>query len=182
MSLKDELLEIIGKERKYAGFFDWPDKPLKERGVVLDLLESMGYSKSNPVRNLRPADQDPPDIVGDVSEHLVGFEVTELVDEAAARLNAQGHDVWRSWEKADVLQHIQQILKVKDSKTYCGGPYKRLALVIHTDEPLIDPRDFVAVIEEHRFVKPEKITEAYVLFSYEPGTQGYPVVKLAFES
>ena len=35
------LMDAKRKEKGYASFFDWPDKSVKERGIVCDLLDSI---------------------------------------------------------------------------------------------------------------------------------------------
>jgi hypothetical protein len=50
-----------------------------------------------------------------------------------------------------------------------------------TDEFTMDPEEYVPAIEAHRFTKPNVITEAYVLFSYDPRTETHPVAMLRFK-
>ena len=40
-NIADELDAVIRNRRKYAAFFDWPDKAVKECDVVCELLRSM---------------------------------------------------------------------------------------------------------------------------------------------
>ena len=40
-NIGDELDAVIRNRRKYAAFFDWPDKKIKEWDVVRELLRSM---------------------------------------------------------------------------------------------------------------------------------------------
>ena len=208
MMLKEQLLEAVRRTRRYAGSFDWPDRRLKEIGVVEVLLRAAGYTDTNPIRNLRSPDKDPPDVVGtDAAGREVAFEVTELVDEDAARMNAQldreeeakrfiaaGIDPERAhklasmqglvrvWEPSEVIETVQRILTTKDEKTWHGGPYPRVVLAIHTDEPALAPADYVSAFESHPFEKPTVITDAYVLFSYDPASEAYPVARLSFEA
>lgn len=196
------------RTRGYAGFFDWPDKQLKEVGVVEDLLKAAGYSDANPIRKLRLPDRDPPDVIGtDAAGRDVAFEVTELVDEDAARMNAQfdregeakrsiaaGIDPERAhklasmqllagvWEPPKVIEVVQRILTTKDEKAWHGGPYSRVVLAIHTDEPALAPADYIAALESHLFEKPTLITDAHVIFSYDPASETYPLATLSFRA
>ena len=170
------------RPRKYAGAFEWHDRKRKERGIVEVLLKSPDYVGPAPVSDLRSPDKDPPDVVGTLQTGAqVAFEVTELVDQDAARMNAQGKNVYCDWERSEVIEDLSAKLKEKDSKEYHGGPYDETILVIHTDEPTLAPARYVPAVATHVFPKPRLLTQAYLLFSYDPATCGYPVVKLPFE-
>lgn len=151
MEWKEILLESLRRQRKYASFFEWPDKPLKELGVVKQLIESIGDPENNLLKTLYPSEKDPPDIIGKYQNgKTIGFEVTELVDEGATRMNAQGQKVYRDWEPKEVLKKIEELLFKKDRKKYHGGPYDKLVFVIHSDEPIIDPINYLKLIENHK--------------------------------
>jgi len=189
MGLFDEAVSYLreraasGKMRKYASYFDWDDKGIKERGAVNDLFSSMREYRGCPYSNVATAKHDPPDCIAtDEEGNTVGIEVSELVDEEAVRRNQQGKDVYRLWDTDSVIDHIQQILLNKDGKSYQGGPYVKLILVIHTDEPEITPERYISVIQQHTFEGMRQIDEAYLLFSYNPapGMPDYPFVRLIF--
>jgi len=172
-----------GKMRKYASFFDWPDKSIKERGVVNNLFSSMRKAGCCQYSNVAIAEHDPPDCIAtDEEGNTVGIEVSELVDEEAVRRNQQGKDVYRLWDADSVIDHIQQILLNKDGKPYQGGPYAKLILVIHTDEPEITPECYIPIIQQHTFAGMRQIDEAYLLFSYipAPAMPDYPFIRLNF--
>src|SRR3989442_8471353 len=88
------LLDAAAKGKGYASFFDWPNKPVKERGIVCDLLESIraengahGIAKlwSNPNRY-----QTPDIIARGMNGEAIAFEVTELVDQATVEQKKRG--------------------------------------------------------------------------------------------
>jgi hypothetical protein len=172
----------VKRLRRYASAFEWHDRRRKERGIVEELLKSPAYVGPVPVSDLRSPDEDPPDVVGTLETgHQVAFEVTELVDQDAARMNAQGKPVYCDWERDEVIEALATKLEEKDSKDYHGGPYDEAILVVHTDERTLAPAKYVPTVAAHVFPKPQLITQAYLVFSYDPATSGYPVVKLLFK-
>jgi len=46
-NIADELDAVIRNRRKYAAFFEWPDKAVKECDVVCELLSSMHAFRNN---------------------------------------------------------------------------------------------------------------------------------------
>ena len=55
---------------------------------------------------------------------------------------------------------------------------KKLILVIHTDEFVINFQTLKPVLEIHEFKKTNQITKAYLLFSYEPEIGHFPYIQL----
>ncbi len=170
--------------RGYATHFEWPDKQIKELGVVKEWLRSMESrgeaAYSNPISAL----DDPPDcVVLDRGGRKVAVEVTELVSREAIEIN-QGKrwedHVYRDWRLNEVITKINDILQNKDGKTFKGGPYAKTILVIHTDEfrLLIDREEvYEGYLTSQSFGPVKQIDEAYLLFSYEPDV-GYPYIRL----
>jgi len=66
---------ILANTREWNSFWFWRDKPVGERGVVREVLESAKVE----VTHLRSLDQDPPDCEGTLDGQFSGIEVTELV-------------------------------------------------------------------------------------------------------
>jgi len=89
--------------------------------------------------------------------------------------------VYRDWRPVEVLDAVRERLKEKDSKTLHGGPFDEIVVVIHTDEPVISPREYESVLRYDIFCGLHQITVAYVFFSYDPEQQGYPLVSLQLE-
>ena len=187
--------------KRGSSFFEWPDKQIKELGVVKELLRSMesrGEAKySNPVS----FPDDPPDcVVCDREGREVAVEVTELVSSKAIKKN-QGKKledrVYRDWKPNEVVAEINAIIQNKDGKTFNGGPYARTILVIFTDEvALISGRfEYARLLPEQSFGPVKQIDEVYLLFSpvgrayscsqeeepfYDPAfDEGYPYIKLS---
>lgn len=181
MSTVNIIREFLKRQRKYASFFEWSDKGQKELGIVETLLQSVAFQGAETFRNLRISPKDPPDCIAEgQSGNLIGFEVRELVDEEAVRLNAQGKEVYRNWTVDEVIKELESIIVEKDYKTFHGGPYKKLILVIHTDEFVLDFQTLKPVLETHEFRKTNKIAEAYLLFSYDPEIERFPYIQLKF--
>lgn len=163
MNTDDELRECLKRQRKYASFYDWPRKDVKELGIVETLFESMKLQGINIFQNLRISQKDPPDCIAeDQCGNLIGLEVSEFVDEEAVRLNAQGKEVYRNWEVNEVIKELESIIVGKDSKAFHGGPYKRLILVIHTDEFVLDFQTLKPFLEICEFKKTNQISEVYL--------------------
>jgi hypothetical protein len=167
--------------RKYANQFEWNrnEKNIKEVGIVRELIESISKHCSCEYRNLRPRKDDPPDCLAETFDgSLLGFEVTELVDQKAIELNEKGREVYRDWTDSEVLQELQTIIEEKDSKEFLGGRYEKLILVIHTAEPVLTHQQLRPVIDSRLFRQTKQLHEAYLLFRYDPETQGYPYIQL----
>jgi hypothetical protein len=97
----------LNKGRRYASAFEWPDKRLKELGVVEELMSAVARSESRVLREPMIHEPDPPDcICFDQSGSRVAIEVTEIVCGKAAALNARGHNVYRHWRRrASTTRH-----------------------------------------------------------------------------
>jgi len=177
----DSIKEFIKVQRKYASFFEWykREKSIKEVGVVRSLLGSISKQGSPIYKNLRASEKDPPDCLAETGNGaMVGFEVRELVDKNAIELNERGEAVYRDWTNYEVVEELQKIIKEKDSKTYIGGPYEKLILIIPTDEPVLTYGQLQPVLEAHEFEPTKQLHEAYLLFSYNAELKSYPHIQL----
>jgi hypothetical protein len=179
----EHAVAALNRGRKYASWFEWPEKELKELGVVRELLASIASLGTHDLREPKANRPDPPDCVClGTGGRRVAVEVAEVVCERAAELNAQGHDVYRDWRQGELEAHIRRLLHEKDTKQFHGGPYAETLVCLFTDEPVLS-RDFAArELAQVRFGPLQQITGAYLLFSYDPGTQRYPVLELAIDA
>ena len=66
----------------------------------------------------------------------------------------------------------------KDIKVFYGGPYEKIILLIHTDEPFLPYEEFEKHISTHCFNKTDKIDDVYLFFSYSPKLACCPYIKL----
>jgi hypothetical protein len=177
----DLIFKARSRRRKYASFNEWPDKSIKEKSIVLDLLEAMTtQDEDHGITRICAFQPDPPDCTGiDSDGKLVAFEVSELVDQDTILRNEYGHDDWKEWSEEELLEKIREVVKKKDAKKFHGGPYSKIILVIHTDEPLLRLTDCVSALAGQIVGQCRQITDCYLLMSYSPGLKSYPYFRLA---
>jgi len=131
------LKQILQEQRKYASFFEWPDKQIKECGVVQSLLESMENQGVFRFAALKPGPHpnNAPDCVAEeVNGGTVAIEVTEFVSRKAIEMNQKGKNVYYYWKPDEVVNEVKNIIAKKDNVEYVGGPYSKVILVIHSRE------------------------------------------------
>lgn len=165
----------IKKERRYANFFEGGTKELKEIFISKEWLDTYGINNGYSEDTLTTIDDQWPDCeIKTNSGELCGIEVTELVDAESIQRTEKGEDVYRQWSNEDIIEAIEERLNSKNTKTH-GGKYKKLIVIIHTDEFEIVFDDRNAAIKKHCFHEMENIDEAYLLYSYDAGHEKYPV-------
>jgi hypothetical protein len=172
--------------RNYAAFWDWPNKETREAGIMNDFLEARATLGEEPFDEVHPVSPDPPDFTAVTkAKTRLAVELTELVDQEAVEINVRATNkyqaVYRDWNKQEVLKAIEERLRDKDSKMFSGGPYEEIIVVLHTDEPAIDPVEYMAMLRSQVFRGFNQVTSAYVLFSHHPDFQGFSLVKLHVE-
>lgn len=180
MDEKKALLQILEEQRKYAHHFEWPDKQIKERGVVETLTDEMAKKGEAQWTDLRigPHPNHAPDCVATNSRgDAIAIEVTELVSGRAIEMTKAGQNVYYDWEPAEVIGEIQKRINRKDTVDYVGGPYVAHVLVIHTDELALDHKTYLPLLAEAAF-SASIIAQVYILFSYNSEVKGYPYVRL----
>jgi hypothetical protein len=184
MIQRDEFESMIREKRVYASSRRGGSKRQMEFGAVEDLLESMEHSGEAVYFDAAPApveaEQHAPDCIArGIQGKRIAIEVTEFVCQAAVEANEKaGRDdidrlepyvmVHREWQRSDFLAHLQERLKKKDSTTYVGGPFDRVAVIVYTDEPMLIRSQCEDWLSGHQFGPFNQITEAYFLFGYEP--------------
>jgi len=185
--LKRKIIAVIDSKNKrmYASFWESPKKPVKERGIVCDFVRAVEIENGSPwIKTVKAHPNDPPDCEGiTFSGELIAFEVTELVDGSVIRRNKAGGRFYREWRGPELITTLHARLLRKDrifSKKDQGQlkHYAKIVLVIHTDEPQLRHGDCAEMLRQHTFDRCNKLTEAYLLFSYCPGQPGYPYLRL----
>lgn len=167
--------------RAYASFFEWHRRGQKELGVAEELVVALNASGWLGLHSPREFSPDPPDcICYTAAGEAVGIEVAEVVCEEASRLNAQGSKVYRQWEPGDLADHVARTLAGKDGKTFHGGPYCAIIACLFTDEPALTFLQAQSELAEQEFGPFFQLTAGYLLFSYQPASQSYPVIELRF--
>jgi hypothetical protein len=166
--------------KTYASFFEWHSKGQKELGVVEELVVALNRTAALGLHSSREFSPDPPDCIClDASGNSVAIEVAEVVCQEATRLNAQGHAVYRSWQSGELVSEVGRVLKGKDGKTFHGGPYRAIIACLFTDEPALTVTQATAELSGQLFGPFTQLSAAYLLFSYDPGSKTYPIVKLS---
>lgn len=177
------LREAIMKQRGYADFFGWPDRPVMERGIVAELFSALQRDAGVSFSNLRSrgVGHDPPDCEAtDATGAVVGIEVTELVDELAIREARNRNPYhWADWPPERLVAAIREKVLRKGGALPKGGPYSRYLLVVHTDEPILSHAFVEKALAGQLFSGAGVISEVYLLLSYDPHSQSYPYLRLA---
>lgn len=187
MSGFDDIINILRRLRRYANYFEWPDKQRKELGVVEDLLKAMALRGETRFRLPKkgPSPNHAPDCVAvDLTGSLVAVEVCELVSEKAIRCNirAKSHldSVYCDWLPDQVAEELGKLLTRKDAVNYMGGPYSKIVVIIHSDEPVVLHSTCAGALGSRVYRSPNLINEAYFVFSYDPGFEYCPYVRVNF--
>lgn len=130
------------------------------------------------------AERDPPDVTALLADgRRLGIEVTELVNQRAIESQIRGlpryqQDVIRFGTSRAVVE-LRRILAEKERKLAAvRGDYDGLALLVHTDEPMLKSDNFRPVAAEFACEVTEIFAWMYLVFSYEPQHQGCPAVRL----
>ena len=168
----------LKKRRKYANFFEAPTKKFKELSVSEEWLITYGVEHCFDEKSLVASNDQWPDCeVKMYSGELCGIEVTELVDQECIERNEKNHDVYRFWNDNEIIEAIERRLNDKNTKSH-GGKYQKLIVLIHTDEIEITCDRGNKAILAHTFSGFKNIDEAYLVYSYEPSYQQYPVTTI----
>jgi hypothetical protein len=176
-----ELKRTLPTLRKYASYRAWrrDQKGIPELDVARDMARALEGDRDLALTDLRLSEKDPPDVVAlDVSGRMAAIEVTELVDPKAVRLNEAGHSCYRDWSMPEVVARVEELIRQKDGKTLHGGPYGRVIVAVHTDEPAIQWAEVRDALSTHRIEGVSQVTAAYLVFSWDPATQSCPVVRI----
>jgi len=144
------------------------------RSQSLNAQSELGLS------NLQLQRPDPPDLTcTNARSERVAIEIAEVVCEEAVRRTAKGEGAVRVWRAGELSTSIGDLLRRKDAKTFHGGPFAQTFVCLFTDEPMLTLESAQAELASARFGPFKQLTGAFLLFSYQPSTQNYPVIKLA---
>lgn len=177
------LLEAVAKRRGYAGFFDWPEKSLKEWGIVQTFREEIERERGPLIASGKqlPGGHEhlPPDYqLTTHSGEEWGIEVTELVEQKAIEQTKRGVDVFAYWPDEALQAKFTDIVGGKDrANNVSGGPFDRYVLLVHVDECML-PADRLSAVLGAMTFRTQLIDEIYILVSYDPAIARYPLVKI----
>lgn len=174
-----DIIDLLSSRRKYAPFFEGDDKESKEYSVGEELIRALNASCSFQLSSLALCKPDPPDLTcKDAYGNQIAIEISEIVCEESVSLNQQGQDVCRVWKHGELQAVISERLTRKDKIRLQGGPYKYLYACLFTDELMLTPQSAAEELAGVSFGPLNQITDAFLLFSYQPGSKSYPVIKL----
>lgn len=164
-------------KRKYANYFDYSNKPIKELGIVKDWLRLVNGMYHSAQYGPNP-NYAPDCIVLDNKKEKVAIEVCELVDRVAIEENLRGNSIYRVYTEDSFQHSITEILRNKDAKEY-HGKYSKIVALIHTDEPYLSYDTCKPWLENYRpSFSPKQINEAYLIFSHDPLLKGISCLKI----
>ncbi|WP_175657658.1 hypothetical protein [Burkholderia vietnamiensis] len=175
------------KARGYADFFSWvTDRDLEEWGVVTTLWEVMDRNGEAFFHKLqmRPRPTDPPDAEAvDSDGKRIAIEITELVDGRAIQAHKAGATfAWAQWPRDKFLKSLSKRIADKGKRypVLKEGPYEGgYVVLIHTDEPMLQIETVRKHLEGHTFSRPQGVTRAILLLSYDPRSASYPYMDLS---
>lgn len=180
-SLIEELKRAVDGQRPWANFFWWHDRSdhgrgIAECGAARDLFDALRKVGSSDYSHPSPSGDRWPDCEAKNSNgEVVAVEVTDLVDPRS--LQPEGRPL--PWSEERLLGAIQQRLEGKDLRSFHGGKYAEVLLLIHTDEFYLEPTATVRLLQSASFTLPHgNLTRAFLLFSYWPDVGGCPVAEL----
>lgn len=174
-----DIVDLLAKRRKYASFFEWIDKEGKELSIAEELVRALNSAEALDPSSLAPCHPDPPDLTcRNGHGELIAIEVSEIVCLEAVRANQKGQDVFRVWGKGELQSAIAESLARKDKINLQGGPYQRFYVCLFTDEMMLTHQGASEELSNVVFGPFQQITDAFLLFSYQPSTKSYPVLRL----
>lgn len=175
----------MGNPREYAGHWhinnDEAEKALREVGVLMNLIESSkmigdDLDLHHPAINV----EDPPGCMAfTATGEPVGIEITELVDWRHLTFDKRQRQEGRTkvWTPEEFQELLHARILSKDGKSYKGGPYVRLVLLIHTDEWGLD-HQIEKLLDRSLLPELKQLDEVYLLQSHDPGLGRYPYFRL----
>ncbi len=179
-SVLDTIKKSQDLPRKHADFFNWGNKETKERSICYKFTQYL-FDTNGEVFDLVSLGGDPPDCIAKTKNTEVGIEVVELVDQKAIedRIRLKKHWVHQqAWTTEKLMENLNKLIQGKDSpkkKVELLRKYERYIALIHTDEPELTAQDFDALFSSNHIKSTDLVTEAYILFSYDPQTRNYPI-------
>jgi hypothetical protein len=149
-----------------------------EPGIAVNILMQAGVEIVD--LEARKPGEDPPDCEATLDGHFSGVEVTELAHEETLGRSIRSERARESgkepsqpeacfvWERDSLLSKLRDIIDRKDRKAQKGGPYERYALVVHSDETLLN-RESTSLFLEGATFQSRLITDVFFGLSYHDG-------------
>ncbi|MGB8340601.1 MAG: hypothetical protein WCE51_03350 [Chthoniobacterales bacterium] len=176
-NIKNEALQYhLLHQRGYAQRFDWvgPDreqaKKIKETGI-LDEWIAARFREQHPFTEGDSSSPPKPDCeLIDNKGRKFGIEITEFVDRPTIERNQKISYHWKEYTPGELCSAVEKRLVIKDRKlrTNLGQSsrqdYDEVIVILHTDEPALNPDFCRAALANHEFPAFEVITAADMLF------------------
>ncbi|MDH5630350.1 MAG: hypothetical protein OEY96_09365 [Gammaproteobacteria bacterium] len=182
-SLYKTLEKLRQLPRKHADFFDWHNKETKEKYLCGKLMHHLLDEGGEKFESLRIG-ENPPDCVVEIGGEIVGIEVVEFVDQKAIEEQIRKKSLWSHqppWTEDMVMSKLNSLIQDKNNpreKANLKEKYKRYIVLLHTDEPELDAQEFDRLFNRELLEATDLVTEAHIIFSYDPSLKRYPVIKL----
>lgn len=174
------LLENARLPRNHASYFNWKDKEVKELNISSYLANHM-IGKGIVVTGITLG-EDPPDVVFETENGKIGVELVELVDNQAIQdqINKRTEYLERpEWTRERFVSEVNHLLNKKDNPSKSmPGKYKEYVCLIHSDEPDLIGQSRDCIISKCGIIKTNLISQAYLVTSYDPQKDEYPIYQL----
>ena len=184
---KKAVVESLKKNRvlprKHADFFNWYDKETKELAICSELIHYL-IKECGESFNSIILGSDPPDCIAISEKQKVAIEIVELVDQSAIEKQIRSKHAYpcqEPWTSKRLTEHLNKLIQQKDrpqEREYLKNLYPRYITLIHTDEPELMASDFDRLYVKETIQTTDLVNEVYLLFSYDPRIDGYPIRKL----
>lgn len=184
--ITDRLKRASRLRRKHASYYDWPDKAVKEGGIVRCFLDPDNHrgQHSFTCGRLPEPGRDPPDAwVCSPGNRETALEVIELVVENAitAQIDGDRHSQESEearWSHPTYFEdQVNDRIRTKDDK--CDKLFARhpVQLLLHSDETCVAEcyRDHLQSVE----IDARRFDRVWLLLSYDPTTENCPLAELA---
>ena len=174
------LKRAVDQQRGYADFFDWPDKPQKELGILTMFVEALGKA-GEVISDEHLTERDPPDAIAlSQTGARIGIELVELVDQSLVERQKRDPESaqWRAWSREDLRQALLTRVARKDRAQPLVHDLSEYWALVHTDEPALTPDVVTQHLAGFRIGPFKLVTRCFVLMSYWPATQGYQLIEV----
>lgn len=176
------LLENAKLPRAHASYFNWKDKEVKELNISGHLARHI-HSTGVEIANIKLGG-DPPDVIFETNDGPIGVELVELVDNQAIQDQIHKRVEYLEqpkWTSDRFVEEVNRLVSIKDKPSNVNelmGVYDEYICLIHTDEPDLVSPSRENVINSHGITETNLITQVYLVVSYDPQQDKFPIYRL----
>jgi hypothetical protein len=184
----DELLQTIQNlrslKRQHASFYDWPEKQIKESGIIDEFLDPNNHKGIHDYVSFSIPDNDPPDAIiykNDDEEALL--EITELVNQQAIESQINNDSTYLSesqkWlDRSYFEKQLNEIIQIKNQKcTALFNQTNNVQLLLHTDEVWLEAY-YKKHFEAGVTIQPHSFTNIWLMLSYSSNTKSHQIIQV----